>query len=85
VARSSSKLSRFAYSTPVRILCCISCLCILFVPILCCLRRMGSLQAQIVADYNLLSTYETFIQQNSDLIINAVTTHSKRSFVAHFE
>ncbi|CAF1523196.1 unnamed protein product [Rotaria sordida] len=84
VARSSSKLSRFANSSIVRVLCCISCLCIIFGPIYYCLREIGSTRDKIIADYMLMKSADTFLQFNAQMIANAVKQRSYESYVAHF-
>ncbi|CAF3474790.1 unnamed protein product [Rotaria socialis] len=75
-ARSSSKLSQFANSTVVRVLCCISCLCIIFGPIYYCLRTIGSARNTIVAEYMMMESDDIFLQLNAEMIVNSVIQRS---------
>ncbi|CAF0856623.1 unnamed protein product [Rotaria sp. Silwood1] len=83
-ARSSSKFSRFANSTVIRVLCCISCLCIIFGPIYYCLRTIGSTRDNIVAEYMMMKSDDTFLQLNAQKIVNSVIQRSYNSYIAHF-
>ncbi len=82
-ARSSSKLSRFSSSTVVRVLCVISCLCIIFGPIYLCLRAAGSTRDQIVADYSMAAPIDTFLHFNAGIIANAAIGRSRELYLAH--
>ncbi|CAF5036948.1 unnamed protein product, partial [Rotaria sp. Silwood1] len=83
-ARSSSTLSHFANSTLVRVLCYISCLCIIFGPIYCCLRTIGSTRDNIVAEYMMMKSDDIFLQFNAQMIVNSVIQRSYNSYIAHF-
>ncbi|CAF1137030.1 unnamed protein product [Adineta steineri] len=84
VARSSSKLSRFANSTVARVLCCISCLCLIFGPIYYCLRSIGSTRDNIIAEYMTMKPVGTFLRLNAQMIIDAVIQRSHKSYIARF-
>ncbi|CAF1623331.1 unnamed protein product [Rotaria magnacalcarata] len=83
-ARSSSKLSQFANSTVVHVLCCISCLCIIFGPIHYCLHTIGSARNTIVAEYMMMKSDDIFLQLNAQIIVNSVIQRSRNSYIAHF-
>jgi len=85
IARSSSKLSRFSNSIWTRILCFLSCFCLIFAPIYLCLRAVSSTRHQIVADYHMISSTDTFLQINTGTIVNAVLTRSKGRHLAKIE
>ncbi|CAF1080071.1 unnamed protein product [Rotaria magnacalcarata] len=82
-ARSPSTLSRFSNSTLVRVLCVVSCLCIIFGPIYLCLRAAGSTRDQIVADYAMAAPIDTFLHFNAGVIANAAISRSQHSHIAY--
>ncbi len=82
-ARSSSQLSRFSSSTLVRVLCVVSCLCLIFGPIYLCLRAKGSTKDKIVADYSMVAPVDTFLHFNAGIIANAAIGRSKELYLAH--
>ncbi|CAF1674091.1 unnamed protein product [Adineta ricciae] len=85
IARSSSTLSRFANSLLVRVLCCISCLCLIFGPIYCCLRAMGSTRDDIIAEYQMTKSAHTFLQLNSQMITDTVIRRANSSYTARIQ
>ncbi|CAF1454940.1 unnamed protein product [Adineta ricciae] len=85
VARSSSPLNRFANSLLVRVLCVISCLCLIFRPIYCCLRAMGSTRDNIIADYKMMKPADTFLRLNSNLITDTVIRRANSSYTARIQ
>lgn len=84
IARSPSKLIHFANTLWIRILCFLSCFCLIFAPIYFYLRRLGSTRHHIVADYNMKSSPRNFLRKNSGLIRTLTTGHSKGRFLAKF-
>ena len=82
-ARSSSKMSRFANSTIVRVLCVITCLFLIFGPIYLCLKAVGSTRDRIVADYSMAAPIDTFLYFNAGTIANAAMARSCELYLAH--
>ncbi|CAF2040721.1 unnamed protein product [Rotaria magnacalcarata] len=82
-ARSPSKMSRFANSTVVRLLCVISCLFLIIGPIYLCFRAAHSMYHRIVVDYSMVAPIDTFLSFNRAVITNAARDRSSHSYVAN--
>lgn len=81
-ARKSSMIARFSQSICTHILCFLTCLCLLFLPIYLYLRRTGYVRHQIVADYQMISSTDVFLRLNRNHIIKATLMHSKGHYKA---
>lgn len=81
-ARKASIIERFSRSIWTRILCFLTCLCLLFLPIYLYLRRVGRVRHQIVADYQMISSTDVFLRLNKNHIIKATLMHSKGRYKA---
>ena len=58
-------------------------MCLIFGPIYCCIRAVGSTRNRIVADYHMLTTVDQFLQFNAGTIATAATCRSRDTFVAY--
>jgi hypothetical protein len=46
------------------------------------LRTAGSMHDKIVADYNMISSMDTFLEMNAKVIVNATLNHSRERYLA---
>ncbi|KAI8612027.1 hypothetical protein BC830DRAFT_1138632 [Chytriomyces sp. MP71] len=76
-AMADTDLSHFANSTVTRVLCFLSCLWIIFLPLFLIVRK--NVTGQLYAYYQCVDTGRSFYDKNVGLIMNAVLHREKRA------
>ncbi|KAJ3091920.1 hypothetical protein HK102_012592 [Quaeritorhiza haematococci] len=79
-ARSSSKWSRAAHNGCIQCLCVVSCLCIIFWPMWCLVRKR--VKNQLIAHYPILLGEQDFFMWNRLQIMHGVRTRSFGTYIA---